>query len=205
MSHRMIACIASVLVICGCGSMSVAQLGVTPEIDDRTLSVTDQRTPEQRAPRRDSVFSALAYLGDTQVSPSALSLLGSALQKHAGPTTRLSLEISELRVIDFFPVRLRAGGQSQGYVGQALMDGLVDSKTDFAFVQHLSVPESENSVICIVAGTLNGKLVKTANFQTYNASPMAVSIRNDPSFKQALLSSIDAAAVDLLAQLGNSR
>jgi hypothetical protein len=200
MHYRIFVCLTFALLVSACGSLKVAQLGATPTVDDRTLTVVDLRTFEQKQPRRDSNFSAILYLGDTEVNPSALLFLKSAVQRQAGPATNLSLEISELRVIDFFPVRLRAGGQGQGYIGKALMDGLVDAKTDFAFVEHLAVPESENSVICLVAGRLNGKLVKTATFRTYKESPMSVSIRNDPSFKSALVGSIEAAAGDLVSQ-----
>jgi hypothetical protein len=179
--------------------MKVAKLDQVPAIDNGAVTVVDLRTSQQKAARRDSNFSAIAYLGDAEVKPSAMLLLKSALQKHAGEESAFSLEISELRVIDFFPVRLRAGGR--GYLGRAIMDSLVDSKTDFAFVEHLAIPESENSVICLVAGRLNGKTVKTATFRTYKESPLSVSIRNDPSFKKALVASVEAAADDVISQV----
>lgn len=195
---RLFICLVCALSFAACGDLKVARMGTSPAFDNRSVSVSDLRTSLQKSPRRDSNFSAIVYLGEEEVDPPALSFLISALQRRTGSAAPLSLEIAEFRVIDFFPVRLRAF--PGGLVGKAIMDGLVDSNTDLSFVEHIGVPESENSVICIFVGKINGKAVKTATFRTYKESPMAVSVRNDESFKRALVFSIEAAAADLLTQ-----
>lgn len=200
MKLRMFACLGALLLTAACSNLRVAQVGPAPQVAEGMWRVADLRTAEQKQARRDSNFSAVAFLGDEDVNPAGLLLLRDALQKQRSSTATEILEISEFRVIDFFPVRLRAGGG--GLLGKALLGGLVDAKTDFTFVERLQVPESENSVICIVSGRVNGKPIRTAAFQTYKESAMAVSVRNDPSFTSALRGSIDAVAKDIVAQLG---
>jgi hypothetical protein len=200
MDRRIIVCVALALLMSGCVNVMVSHLGEAPKVDTRNLMVVDHRTPEQKARRRDSAFSAIAYLGENDVSPPTLIFLESALQKRMGPDQPLSLEISEMRVIDFFPARLRAAGGANGFVGNAIFKGLVDSKTDLAFVEHLAAPENLNSIIFIFAGTLNGKPVKTATFQTYVLPVTTVSVRNSPNFVKSVIGSIDAAAADMVSQ-----
>lgn len=199
MKLRMIACLAALLLTTACGSLKVAQVGPAPQVDEGMWRVVDLRAAEQKQPRRDSNFSAIAFLGEQEVNPTGLLLLRSALQRQRASTEQEVLEISEFRLIDFFPARLRAGGD--GIVGKAIMNGMVDAKTDFTFVERLQVPQTENSVICVVSGRVNGKPVRTAAFQVYKESAMAVSVRNDPSFTSALRGSIDAVAKDIVAQL----
>lgn len=202
MRYGTIVCITLAMLVSACASITTAHLDEVPTPDDGRVTVTDLRTAKQKEHRRDSTFSAIVFLGDDEVKPSAVLLLRSALQKQTQVGGKLSLEISEFRVIDYFPVRLRAGGQ--GLIGQAIMDALADSKTDSAFIEHLAVPESENSIICVVAGKLNGSPVKTAMFRTYKESAFAVSVRNDPSFKKAVVGSVEACAEDLVSQMTQS-
>lgn len=200
MDRRIFVCVALSLLMSGCANVMVSHLGEAPKVDTRNVTVVDHRTPQQKAPRRDSAFSAISYLGENQVSPSALIFLESALQKRLGSDQPLSLEISEMRVIDFFPSRLRAAGAGNGFVGNAIFKGLVDSKTDLAFVEHLAAPENLDSIIFIFAGTLNGRPVRTATFQTYVLPVTTVSVRNSPNFVKSVMGSIDAGAADMVSQ-----
>jgi hypothetical protein len=166
------------------------------DIAGPAITLIDSRSTDQLAARRDSIFSAIAFLPDKTVSPSPLEQLQSALRSHYGAATPLQLSINQLRVIDFFPHRLKAP-KTPG--DGLLMDALAGRKTDWAFVQDMQVPLDQDSVICLLVGTLNGQEIKAYAFTPYHVSGFSIMIRSDKNFKAAVSSSIDKVAQKIVA------
>ena len=69
-----------VVFLGGCGTMSVSNLGEPPTVNTNAISLIDNRSAEQRAPRRDSALAPLSVLGDANVQPPAMLFLQSSLQ-----------------------------------------------------------------------------------------------------------------------------
>lgn len=195
--------VSLVLILSGCSSLMVSNLGEAPKIDANSISIIDKRTPEQKESRRDSALAPLAVLGDENVKPPALLFLEGALQKNQKTTSQLKLEVNEFYVIDFFPNRLRAGTRQGGWLTDAITEKVIQSKTDWNFVNSSGVPADGDSIVCLFAGTVNGKSVKVAAFSQYFASPMAVSIRNDQAFTDAVRIAIDKTAKEILSKVEN--
>src|SRR5882762_8724270 len=183
---RMALATTVLVLVGGCGTMSVSNLGEPPVVNTNAISLMDNRSAEQKAPRRDSALAPLSVLGDANVQPPAVLFLQSSLQKHQKQTSPLRLEISEFYVIDFFPARLKAATYSGGWLTDAVVTNIIHSNTDWKFVNDIGVPIDGNSIVCLFSGTINGRAVKIAAFQQYFASPMAISIRNDPAFTDAV-------------------
>ena len=97
--------------------------------DSAEVTIVDQRSAESLKSRRDSAFSAIAFLPEKAVQPAPLVQLQDALSRRA--TEPLALVISEMRVIDFFPARLNAGLPG-GALGSVISGRLVGSRTDWS-------------------------------------------------------------------------
>jgi hypothetical protein len=202
MTRIILAAIATAM-LGGCAGLMVSDLGAPPAVDAKTLLVVDKRSPEQKERRRSSTMAPLVVLGEDNVNPPALLFLRSALQKHRPDGSTLSLQIDEFHVIDFFPKRLKgAMFATSGWLTGLIIEEVIHSNTDWSFVDKVGVPTDRNSIVCLFSGTINGKAVNTALYEEYDTTPMAVSIRNDPAFKQALLSAINRTARLILAQGG---
>src|SRR5262245_9407116 len=117
--------------------------------DSAEVTIVDQRGAESLKARRGSAFSAIAFLPEKAVEPAPVVQLQEALSRRA--TAPIALVISEMRVIDFFPARLRAG-MPGGAIGDAISDSLVDSKTDWSIVDAIGITGEVDSVICLLAG-----------------------------------------------------
>ncbi len=200
---RMAFATAVVVLLGGCSSLSVSNLGEPPVINTNSISLIDKRTAEQKERRRDSVMSPLVVLGDANVKPPAILFLQSSLQKHQKQASSLSVEIDEFYIIDFFPARLNAATNSSGWLTDAVVKQIIRSNTDWKFVNDIGVPIGGDSIVCLFSGTINGRAVKAAAYHQYHASPMAISIRNDPAFTKAVGLAIDKAASEILSQVEN--
>ncbi len=187
--------LAASLALSGCGSMMVAEMSKKPNVATGAVTVSDLRSEAQRQPRRDSNFSAISFLGDEEVSPAALLFLQDALIRYSS-TQPLTLTVREFRIVDYFPKRLGMG-PGAGVVGDLIFLSLVDANTDWSFVKGLGVPKERDSVICVLSGTLNGVEIKAASYTVYDG-PSAGLIRKSSAFQDAVLQSIDNAAVQAL-------
>jgi hypothetical protein len=97
-----------------------------------------------------------------------------------------------MRVIDFFPARLRAGMPS-GALGSVIGDRLVDSRTDWSVIDAIGITGEVDSVICLLAGTVNGKDITFAAHAPYKLGRGAM-VRSNVNFKAAVTSSIEQVA-----------
>jgi hypothetical protein len=166
--------------------------------DLAAVTIVDQRSEESLTGRRSSVFSAIAFLPEKAVKPAPVVQLQDALSRRA--TGPLALVISEMRVIDFFPVRLNAGMPTGG-IASVISERLVDSRTDWSLIDAIGLSEEEDSVICLLAGTVNGREISVAAHSPYKLGGGAM-VRSNENFKAAVTSSIDQVAqkiVDLEA------
>jgi hypothetical protein len=196
--------LATTVMLSGCAALMVSDLGAPPNLDATRINVVDKRTPSQKEARRSSAMSPIAVLGDANVQPPALLLLQAALQKNQKTPSTLNLEVDELHVIDFFPRRIRAATfATSGWLTQPIIENVIHSNTDWSFVNAIGVPPNDDSIVCMFAGTVNGKPVKAATYRQYQTSPAAVSIRNAPGFTSALRDALDGLALQILAQSGN--
>lgn len=171
---------------------------VSPAVaqDSAAVTIVDQRDAESLKSSRSSAFSAIAFLPEKAVKPAPLVQLQDALSRHA--TQPMALVISEMRVIDFFPARLRAGFPGGG-LADAIADRLVDNRTDWSVVDAIGISGEVDSVICLLAGTVNGKMISVAAHTPYELGRGAM-VRSNENFKAAVTSSIDQVAQKIVAQ-----
>lgn len=189
------------LLFSGCASQ--IQLSKEPYSKPPNVSVIDHRTPEKMARRHDALFSAVGFLEDTRFSPRALDIYASALSKAVNQSQQVKLEVDEFRIVDFYPVRLGAGGQ--GFLGTVIFEALTDKNTDWSFVNDMRLDRSSDAVACIVIGKLNGLPVKVAVSERYRASPFAGLVYNDPDFQRALSVVVNRAALESISQVSIPR
>jgi hypothetical protein len=177
------------------GVLGLIVIGL-PVVGQATAEITivDQRSADSLKSRRSSVFSAIAFLPEKAVTPPPLEQLRNALTTRA--TQPLSLVVSEMRVIDFFPARLNAG-MPGGAIGSAISEQLVDSKTDWSLIDALGLSAEEDSVICVLAVTVDDKQVSFAAHASYDLGRGAM-VRSNANFKAAVTSSIDQVAQKLI-------
>jgi hypothetical protein len=161
------------------------------------VTVVDQRSAASFESRRAGPFSAIAFLPEKAVKPAPVEQLQDALSRRA--TQPISLVISEMRVIDFFPARLNAGLPG-GLIGEAISERLVESSTDWSMVDAMGITGDTDSVICLLAGTLNGIEVSFAAHTPYKLGRGAM-VRSNENFKAAVTNSIDQVAQQVVARI----
>ena len=88
-----------------------------------------------------------------------------------------------------------------GWLTDAITENIIQSKTDWNFVNNAGVPPDGDSIVCLFNGVINGKSVKVAAFSQYSTSPTTLSIRNDEAFVNAVKSAIDKTAKEILAKI----
>jgi hypothetical protein len=167
--------------------------------DTSRVTMDDQRTEEGRKHFRASTFSAIAFIGDKGLKAPPVEKLRTALSKRT--TQPLAVVVTELRVADFFPVRLKAGLPG-GLVGNAISEGLVNSKTDWSFVNDIGLTDKTDAILCLFAGTVNGKDIKVATFAPYKISLFAVRVNTQKEYVAAIESVYEQAAQKIVDQVG---
>jgi hypothetical protein len=132
----------------------------------------------------------LNVLDEDHVDPIALRQLETAFATSG--QSQMDVVVTQLWVIDFYPRRMRAG------VGSLL----VNANTDWDFVNAMDVPRDQDSILFILAGTVNGKPFKVAAHRPYKISAFALLIRKDKSFRAAVTGAIGDAASQVAAMAG---
>ena len=190
---RFVAKLASVAAILGLVSFAAPIVGQ----GSVEVTVVDQRSAASFESRRAGPFSAIAFLPEKAVKPGPVEQLQEALSRRA--TQPISLAISEMRVIDFFPARLNAG-MPGGLLGAAISERLVESSTDWSMIDAMGITGDTDSVICLLAGTLNGTEASFAAHTPYKLGRGAM-VRSNENFKAAVTSSIDQVAQQIVARI----
>ena len=187
------------LVACTVGMLafpwqSFAQ-AVTP------LSIVDQRTVSSLEGHRDSNFSAIIFLPERAVKPGPTVQLRDAILKRTARS--MSVVISELQIVDYFPRRIKAG--PDGWFNNAVMKRLVNSKTDWAFIDGIGISNEEDSVIVLFSGTVNGQEVEIATHSPYRLGGFSAMVRSDKNFKAAVTRSIEQVAQKIVDQANDAQ
>jgi hypothetical protein len=148
----------------------------------QNVTLTDQRDGKPFNLVNIHTTTPLSVLKDEQVAPVAMQQLEAAFATAA--QSPLDVVVEKFWVIDHYPKRMRAG------VGGAL----VNAGTDWDFINAMGVPDDQDSILVIFAGTANGKPFKVASFRPYKISAMAFLIRKDKNFRAAVTEAIGDAA-----------
>ena len=186
-------------LVCTIGMLSFAWQSFAQGIT--LVNVADQRTTSGLEGHRDSNFSAIAFLPEKAIKPgSAVQLRDALLKRTARP---MSVVISELQIVDYFPKRIKAG--PGGWFNNAVMKTLVNSKTDWSFVDGIGISNEEDSVIVLFFGTVNGQEIKVATHTPYKLGGFSAMVRSDKNFKAAVTSSIERAAQEIIDQASGAQ
>ncbi len=97
-------------------------------------------------------------------------------------------------MIDYFPHRINSTSAYNPVFGS-----LVDSKTDWTFVNEMKLPTDTDSIVCVFVGTLNGVDIKVSVFNSYKLPMTAMLVRKNPNFIEAVDMSIDQIAQKILS------
>jgi hypothetical protein len=187
--------------VVGLIAVTIALAGRVLAEDAPAVTVVDQRSAESIKYYRESTFSAIVYLGDKALKSPPVERLREALTKRA--TQPLSVVVTEMRLIDFFPTRLKAG--PGGMVTNSIMKGLVDSKTDWSFVKDVGIPNNTDAIICLFAGTANGKEIKLATHAPYKVSAFTLRIDTSKPYLAAFDSVYEQTAQKIIDQVGSTK
>lgn len=179
----------------------VSRLGEVPYVDAKMITVVDNRLPEAKQAKRDSVMSPIARMSEEEVSPSALIFLQNYLQMNQKQKTHLKLEVSEFHVIDYFPARMNSVMRSDGWLVEWISLNAVRKATDWSFVKTIGLPERTDCIVILFTGKVNGKEVKVASYVPYQISPFAGSVRNTSGFTEAVKLNLEKTAKEILEEV----
>ncbi len=156
----------------GCGT--TIPLTVPQQKTSVIVSVTDNRSPEEKEYFRSGPLSPVQFFGDADFSPAPLTQFARLLESQL-PIGSYTLEVSKFRVVDIFPKRLNAG-LSAAFTGPFLAAG---------YAAYFADQKNEDSIACLIEGKLNHKEFQQKNSVPYKISPFAGIVKNDQSFKDA--------------------
>lgn len=186
-----------VFILCAVAALALPSFSVA-ETSASVVNITDLRKAADKKHHRDSVFSAISFQADTTFKPQPIPQLKTKLEAVA--SAPMDLTISEFHMIDYFPRRSSAVASGNGWAGSMIYQSLVDSKTNKAALENLQVPNNEDSVVCILAGTLNNAPVSVSSFRIYKLPKLAILVHTNKAFVEAASGCID----DLAHQLSDS-
>jgi hypothetical protein len=162
-----------------------ASLGPVARLEDKDVSVTDQRQDAEKKSFRPGMTSPVILLGDENFDVNPMLYLQEALQRHKPPAAGpLQMAVSKFRLIDYFPKRQRSAQQA------ALAGVMTSMGYSVAYVS--SARKDEDSIMCILEGSVNGRAFQTSSDVPYKlTSAAAVSVRSDANWIAAARTSID--------------
>jgi hypothetical protein len=176
----------------------LALTSVNPVLAD--VVIDDGRTAAQKKNFRESFRSPIAVLGDRAVKPAPVEQLRAALTRHAGDEADVAVVLIELRVVDYFPERLSAGG-GLGLIHAAVFDSGVERYTDWNLVEEAGIQPGVDTIAVVLVATIDGKEVRVAASRPYEIGGAAF-VRRSEGFRTALAESIDEVAAKALAAAG---
>lgn len=164
--------IFSCAFIAGCGT--TIDLTVPQKKPSVTVSVTDNRSSDEKEYFRSGPLSPVQFFGDTDFSPAPLTQFARLLESRL-PAGSYDLKVYKFRVVDTFPKRLNAG-LSAAISGTFLAAG---------YAAYFADQQDEDNITCLIEGELNHKKFQQKISAPYKISTLAGMIKNDPSFKGA--------------------
>lgn len=185
------------LFISGCSGLMVSNINRAPVVDQGLVTIQDDRTLEEKQARRDSMTSPVVFFAEDEVSPPAFDFLLEGLLNNQEKYSALNIIIDDFYIIDYFPARIKSVGNGS-LISDLLIGNGASSAEKWGFIKNLEIPSDENGIVCIFAGTINGKSVKVASYQKYNESPFSTFIRNDEAFIESILLAIEDSSLKIL-------
>ena len=153
-----------------------------------TVTIADKRDPATFEGSGDPDVTPLVVLPNDDVKPAAMEQLMDVLNDTAkAPVT---VVVTELRVLDYFPERF------EDKVDPSVM---ASDAADWALVKELKVPTDKNSIVCVFAGTVNGKPFKFTAQRAYDLGFMTIGVRGDKHYRAAVKETIDDVAGQMMA------
>ncbi len=170
-----------------------ASLGPVAKIDDKDVSVRDQRQDAEKKSFRPGMTSPVILLGDENFDVSPMLYLQEALQRHKPPAAgSLEMVVKKFRLIDYFPKR-------QTSAQQAALAGVMTSM-GYSGSYVSAVPRGEDSIVCILEGSVNGRTFQASVSTPYKLSSAAAAVRSDANWIAAARKSIDQCVGSAVSQ-----
>jgi hypothetical protein len=185
---KLISPIVLAALLAGC----TASLGPVAKLDDKEVSVRDQRQDAEKKSFRPSMTSPVILLGDENFDVSPMLYLQEALQKHKPPAGgSLEMVVKKFRLIDYFPKR-------QASAQQAALAGVMVSMGYSAYV--FAAPRNDDSITCILEGSVNGRSFRASVATPYKLGSAAAAVRSDAHWIAAARTSIDQCVGSAVSQ-----
>ncbi len=184
-SVKVVARLAWVVGLAGCGSLSVSRIGMPEAAQTPGVVVVDMRTEPEKSAHRSGVLSSSMILGNANFDVSPVLHVKSALARQRPPGLEaVRFELRVLRLTDDF----------SGRMSEALPAALTGASGHVAAGRN---GPGMDSIHCEIEGVLNGIPVSGAASVPYRTNPLAVSVRNDPAWTGAVRESIQMAVAAL--------
>ncbi|HEY6862611.1 MAG TPA: hypothetical protein VI319_01820 [Burkholderiales bacterium] len=178
-----------VALLLGC----TASLGPVAKLDDKDVSVRDQRQDAEKKSFRSGMTSPVILLGDENFDVNPMLYLQEALQRHKPPAAgSLQMVVRKFRLIDYFPKR-QASAQQAALVG-------VMTSMGYSVTSVSSARKDEDSIICVLEGSLNGRAVQASVSTPYKLNSAAAAVRSDANWIAAARKSIDQCVAAAVSQ-----
>lgn len=160
------------------------------------VDLIDNRNEESKKGKRESIFSAVAFIPEKSIEPRPLDKFASELAYRLEPIKKIKLEVEDFLVMDYFPTRMAP--ITDGWVGRTFVKPVLDA--DKHYIDRLNLSPKTNSVVCIFSGKIDDREVLSAYSSPYKMSPLAVMVRNDPNFHKAVAECISGLTVETKAR-----
>ncbi|WP_375577517.1 hypothetical protein [Paracidovorax oryzae] len=164
--------IFSSVFIAGCGT--TIDLTAPQKKPSVNVSVTDNRSSDEKEYFRSGPLSPVQFFGDTDFSPAPLTQFARLLESRL-PAGSYDLKVSKFRVVDIFPKRLNAG----------LSAAVSRTFLTAGYAAYFADQQDEDNITCLIEGDINRRKFQQKISVTYKISTFAGIIKNDPSFKGA--------------------
>jgi hypothetical protein len=165
-----------------------------------SLEIVDLRTPSQKKEHRDSIFSPVYVLADSNVKPAPKAQLRNQLLAHAEPNDIIRLTVEDLYIVDFFAQRSNST-HGNGSAGELIYKALAKASENKAFIESIAAPYDQDSVVCLVSGNLNGEPVQAYSFRVYRMQGVGILVHANMGFLDAVAGCIDDLSKQLLVSM----
>lgn len=183
----------SSIMLTGCATR--IPLDGTGKYNKNNIEVKDSRAEESKEGKRESIFSAIAFIAEKDMDPKPLDVFIEKLSGVFGESKRLNIDVKSLLVVDYFPVRLETATSGTSSVVKKLLADPIGEQDDM-YIRKMGANVNQDSIICIFEGGINGKKVFSIVSEPYKISPFSALVRNQPEFKASVSMCINKLAIE---------
>ena len=172
------------ILTAGCSKAKLKPIEVMPP--DNKINVIDNRSATDKQTYRSSVVSPIIVLGEDIFDVSPVVYLKRYLYefKPSG-VDKITFEIEEFKIADFFPVRMNTTIQA----------GLTGSLSSLGIIYYgSSKVKEEDSILCSLKGRLNDKPIESSSQVPYKLNPFGFSVRGQEAWLNAVTEAIKQCA-----------